>query len=139
MQFVYLFMIALAAIIIVAAVNSRKQRGGASAYDPFKNRSDTDENSFNAAGKYTRLSAGKYIIDEDVAPGKYDFILISGEGVLKYREDGQDEYSTEIEFGFAKASQATRYRNLLCTPRGELLLVGSAVLEIRNSTKTVVN
>ncbi|MBQ3379059.1 MAG: hypothetical protein IJG50_04235 [Clostridia bacterium] len=134
----FVFFVILIVIVILASSYMRSRRGGASSYDPFCTYGREDEQSGTHDGR-TRISAGKYVIDEDIEAGKYDFVLISGEGLLKYRDMGESEYPVLIEFGFSGAKRATRYRNLVCARGGELVLTGSVVLEIQNSKKTVVN
>ncbi|MBR2742589.1 MAG: hypothetical protein IKD89_03275 [Clostridia bacterium] len=134
----FVFFVILIVIIILVMSYARSRRGGFASYDPFRTYERRDEEPRGGTG-HTRLSAGKYVIDEDIEAGKYDFVLISGEGTLTYREAGEKDAASVVEFGFASAKQATRYRNLVCSRGGELLLRGSLVLEIQNSKKTVVN
>ncbi len=134
----FVFFVILIVIVILGLSYMRSRRGGSATYDPFRTYGENRDEQ-GEAGKHTRLSAGRYVIDEDIEAGKYDFLLISGEGMLKYRDYQEGEYSVEIEFGFSGARQSTRYRNLVCARGGELVLTGSLVLEVRNSTRTVVN
>jgi len=131
MPFIYLFMIVLAVVLLLTVMNHRRNNPPNDAYDPFKNSGST-------SGEHTRLPAGKYDVGEDIEAGKYDFILVSGEGWLKYRLPNETEYLVEIEFGFARSELATQYRNLSCETGGQLKITGSAVLEIRKSMKTIV-
>ncbi len=136
MQFIYAIVFILAAIIIIAAMNNRRQ-SGRNVYDPFKY--NQEKTSASSSGGRTRLSAGKYIVGEDIPSGKFDFVLISGEGRFKYRDKVSESYVADIEFGFASIKQSTRYRNLVCEVGGEILIDGSLILEVRHATKTHVD
>ena len=79
------------------------------------------------------LGLGTYRFGIDVAPGKYDLEIVSGDGDALLVEVGKDSYSFFQDMAASDPIKASSFKNVVCTPEHELWVSGTMQIRLKPS------